>query len=221
MTLGVKIPDYKLKQMAGSLCRNLEEEKNVEENVEKWFGLCSQFQKIQTSFLYYLYHMQQEHVTYGEEMAEYCLFPICRGVPQQYQHIFPSVLTIPDVLFLNTFLPPAMQQQWRFCFSTAVHGESFAKLLGLIVDKGPSVIVVKDKSNHVFGGYASENWTVGPNFKGKHHMNIGYSTGCAVNPTFYVPMFKAFCNVRTNFDDPVSVVSLTFPLPLVKIHCSQ
>ena len=182
LTLGVKIPDFKLKQMAGSLCRNLEEEENVEENVEKWFGLCSQFQNLQTSFLHYLYHMQQEHVTYGEELAEYCLFPMCRGVPQQYQRVFPSVLTVPDVLFLNTFLPPAMQHQWRFCFSTEIHGESFAKLLGLIVDKGPTVIVVKDKNSHVFGGYASENWTVGPNFKGKHHMNFGYSKRTCSNP---------------------------------------
>lgn len=166
MTLGVKTPDYKLKQMAGSLCRNLEGEENIEETVEKWFGLCSQFQKLQTSFLYYLYHMQQELVTYGDELAEYCLFPMCKGVPQQYHRVFPSVLTIPDVLFLNTFLPPAMQHQWRFCFSTEIHGESFAKLLGFIVDKGPTMMVVKDKNNHVFGGYASENWALGPNFKG-------------------------------------------------------
>jgi hypothetical protein len=107
---------------------------------------------------------------------------MCRGVPQQYQHVFPSVLTIPDVLLLNTFLPSAMQHQWRFCFSTEIHGESFAKLLGLIVDKGPTVIVVKDKKSHVFGGYASENWTLGPNFKGKHHTNIGYSTGTCGQP---------------------------------------
>lgn len=165
-TLGFKIPDYKLRQMAQSLCQNLEEEENIEENAEKWFGVCSQFQNLQTSFLYYLYHMPQGHVTYGEELAEYCLFPMCRGVPQQYQHVFPSVLTIPDVLFLNTLLPSAMQRQWRFCFSTEIHGESFAKLLGLIIDKGPTVIVVKDKNKNVFGGYASENLTVGPNFKG-------------------------------------------------------
>jgi hypothetical protein len=167
-TLGVKVPDNKLRQVAESLCQNLEEEENIEENVEKWFGVCSQFQKLQTSFLYYLYHMPQEKVTYGEELAEYCLFPICRGVPQQHQQLFPSILTIPDVFFLNTLLPSAVQQQWRFCFSTEIHGESFAKLLGLIVDKGPTVLVVKDKNSNVFGGFASENWTIGPNFKGKN-----------------------------------------------------
>jgi hypothetical protein len=45
-------------------------------------------------------------------------------------------------------------------------------MLGLIVDKGPTVIIVKDKNKNVFGGFASENWTVGPNFQGKPHMNV-------------------------------------------------
>jgi hypothetical protein len=75
-----------------------------------------------------------------------------------------------------------MQRQWRFCFSTEIHGESFAKLLGLIIDKGPTVIVVKDKNKNVFGGYASENLTVGQNFKGKHHVNICYNKGTCSQP---------------------------------------
>jgi hypothetical protein len=44
------------------------------------------------------------------------------------------------------------------------------------------VIVIEDKNNHLFGGYASEKWTVAPNFKGKHHMNIGYSKGTFSQP---------------------------------------
>jgi hypothetical protein len=183
-TLGVDVSDWKLMLMAQSLCQNLEEA-NIEENVEKWFGLCPQLQKLQTSFLYHLYHIPQERVSYGDEMAEYCLFPMCKGVPPQYKQVFPSVLKIPDVLFLNTLLPSAMQNQWRFCFSTGIHGESFSKMLGLIVDKGPTVIIVKDKNKNVFGGYASENWTVSPNFRGKPHMNMCYSKCTQLRNVFF------------------------------------
>ncbi|XP_021914085.1 TLD domain-containing protein 1 isoform X2 [Zootermopsis nevadensis] len=184
-TLGVEMSDWKVILMTKSLCQDLEEE-NIEENIEIWFGLCSQFQKIQTALLFHLYHIPQEHVSYGDEVAEYCLFPMCKGVPPQHKQVFSSVLEIPDVLFLNSLLPSAMQQQWRFCFSTGIHGESFAKMLGLLVDKGPTVIIVKDKEKNVFGGYASESWTVGPNFRGDEksflfslypEMRVCHSTG--------------------------------------------
>jgi hypothetical protein len=171
-TLGVQVSDQKLMLMAKSLCQDLEEEVKIEENIERWFGLCSQFQKFQTSLLFHLYHIPQEHMSYGDEAAEYCLFPMCKGIPPQHKQVFSSVLEIPDVLFLNTLLPSAMQHQWRFCFSTGIHGESFAKMLGLIVDKGPTVIIVRDKRKNVFGGYASKNWTVDPNFQGKLHIYV-------------------------------------------------
>lgn len=171
-TLGIEMSDSKVMLMTQYLCQSMEE--NVEENIEKWFGSCSQFQKLQTSFLFHLYHVPQEHMSYGDDVAEYCLFPMCKGIPPQHKQVFSSILQIPDVLFLNTLLPSAKQHQWRFCFSTGIHGESFAKLLGLIVDKGPTVIIVRDKNKNVFGGYASENWTVGPNFQG-NFIRICYS----------------------------------------------
>jgi hypothetical protein len=73
-------------------------------------------------------------------------------------------LKIPDVLFLN-LLPSAVQHQWKLCFSAGIHGERFAKILGLIAHKEPTVIIVRDKERNVFGGYASENRTIGPNFR--------------------------------------------------------
>jgi hypothetical protein len=179
MALGTQTSDEKLMLMAQSLCQNLEKEENIEEGIARWFSLCSQFQKLQTTFLYNLYGIPQESVTHGEETVDYCLFPMCKGVPPQYKQVFPSVLKIPDVLFVNTLLPSAMQHQWRFCFSTGIHGESFAKMLGLSVDKGPTVIIVKDRNENVFGGFASENWTVGPNFRGKHHTKYVETNPCS------------------------------------------
>jgi hypothetical protein len=38
--------------------------------------------------------------------------------------------------------------------------------MGNIIDKGPSVVFIKDFDGHIFGGFASTSWTVGPQFKG-------------------------------------------------------
>lgn len=39
-------------------------------------------------------------------------------------------------------------------------------LMGKIIDKGPSIIVVKDLDGHIFGGFASSSWTLSPQFSG-------------------------------------------------------
>jgi hypothetical protein len=54
-----------------------------------------------------------------------------------------SFLSVLDVLFLNAALPHDLQNSWRQLFSTAVHGESFSKLIGAIVNQGPTLVIVK------------------------------------------------------------------------------
>lgn len=41
-------------------------------------------------------------------------------------------------------------------------------LMGNIIDKGPSVVFIKDVEGHIFGGFASTSWAVGPQFKGTY-----------------------------------------------------
>lgn len=90
-------------------------------------------------------------------------FPMCRGIPT---HIYPSWLTLADILLINSSLPVELRTEWRLLFSSKMHGESFSSLLGAIVDKGPSVIVVKDQQGGIFGGFASTSWTISPQFTG-------------------------------------------------------
>ena len=52
-------------------------------------------------------------------------------------------------------------------FSSSHHGESFSTLVGRIVGKGPTLLVVQDTGGHVFGGFAAQSWSIGPNFYGK------------------------------------------------------
>lgn len=91
------------------------------------------------------------------------LIPLCRGIPAQ---VYPSWLSLSDILFINCALPHEFRSEWRLLFSSRIHGESFSSLMGNIIDKGPSVVFVKDFDGHIFGGFASTSWNIGPQFKG-------------------------------------------------------
>nr|CAD7394116.1 unnamed protein product [Timema cristinae] len=97
------------------------------------------------------------------EVREF-LLPECKEMTKQ--RMFPSTLSLADILYLNLTLPRKLRSEWRFLFSTAVHGESFSKMLGHIMGQGPTLVIVKDTGGHVFGGFASESWKLGPNFLG-------------------------------------------------------
>jgi len=73
---------------------------------------------------------------------------------------------IPQIIFINSQLPQEAQRQWRFLFSTLSDGESFSKMMGSILDKGATVMLIKEEGGHVFGAFADESWTVGPKFHG-------------------------------------------------------
>ncbi|XP_046638817.1 MTOR-associated protein MEAK7-like isoform X1 [Daphnia pulicaria] len=104
------------------------------------------------------HHIFQFPMTKGKS-----LIPLCRGIPAQ---VYPSWLSLSDILFINCALPSELRSEWRFLFSSRIHGESFSSLMGNIIDKGPSVVFIKDFDGNIFGGFASTSWTVGPQFKG-------------------------------------------------------
>ncbi|XP_065167245.1 MTOR-associated protein MEAK7 [Atheta coriaria] len=92
------------------------------------------------------------------------LVPICRGldlIPS-----YPSLLDLNQIVFINAHLPQQYQLEWRFLFSSEIHGESFSTLIGRIVNQGPSVLILDDMNGCIFGGFAPSNWALGPNFFG-------------------------------------------------------
>ncbi|XP_018418384.1 PREDICTED: TLD domain-containing protein 1 [Nanorana parkeri] len=92
-----------------------------------------------------------------------CLVPRCK---KEKGRTSCSLLDLPSVMFLNSHLPSAMQRSWRLLFSTKIHGESFSQLCGHLVDQGPSLLVLRDSDGFIFGGFASQNWVVKPQFQG-------------------------------------------------------
>lgn len=40
------------------------------------------------------------------------------------------------------------------------------RLSGQIVNQGPTLLIIRDKDEHMFGGFAPATWTLNPNFVG-------------------------------------------------------
>ena len=78
-----------------------------------------------------------------------------------------TLLDLTSLIVLNHSIPTDHSKQWRLLFNSRTHGESFSTLQKYIMNRGPSIMIVKDKDGHVFGGFASESWTTKPNFYGE------------------------------------------------------
>jgi len=118
-----------------------------------------------------------EKLLMGNPLVENMITDIlnhCFQVTLKQQTLLPKLpkstktsLSLIQVLFLNSQLPHEMRHIWRPLFNTDVHGESFSKFTGCIINQGPSIVVVWDDQGNVFGGFATDSWTLGPKFCGK------------------------------------------------------
>lgn len=95
---------------------------------------------------------------------ENSLLPSCENI--NYMPDYPCFIDISQILFINSQLPNELQSKWRFLFSSQIHGESFSTLLGRIMDQGPTVLIVEDTNGHIFGGFATDSWSLSANFVG-------------------------------------------------------
>jgi hypothetical protein len=68
-------------------------------------------------------------------------------------------------------LPRAQRDQpWRCLFSSAEHGSSITTLLARAHGRGPTVVLVRDRQQHVFGAFAAEPW---PSHPSPHYSGTG------------------------------------------------
>ncbi|KAG8462406.1 hypothetical protein KFE25_012226 [Diacronema lutheri] len=67
---------------------------------------------------------------------------------------------------LSARLPAEQRERWRLLFNSTMHGQSFNRFLKHVLDKGPTIVAVRDTAGHAFGGYAPEAWKLGPKFCG-------------------------------------------------------
>jgi hypothetical protein len=136
------------------------------EQVDIWFRQAATFKTIQSHVFQCLFLVSQKKGDKNTlaKINDLNLLPLCRGL-ENIPH-FPSILGLGDVLFLNLSLPHQLRNEWRFLFSSQVHGESFSTMLGRTTMQGATIIILQDADDHVFGGFASDNWTLSSNYTG-------------------------------------------------------
>ena len=62
-------------------------------------------------------------------------------------------------LLLLPLLPPTLRhRKWLLLFTTAEHGCSIKTVLSRAHGRGPTVLIVRDRRDHVFGAFAAESW---------------------------------------------------------------
>ena len=99
------------------------------------------------------------------------------------------LLDIPSIALINHHLPASQQHRWRLLFSTQIHGESFSAFIHQITNQGPVVIVVRDASGHVFGGFASMSWSIKSQFVGAYARHFKLITVPIWVPGAYIHVF--------------------------------
>lgn len=58
-------------------------------------------------------------------------------------------------------------EEWKLLYHSGVNGLSFNTFLGNIsAAEGPTVLIIKDKAGHIYGGYASQPWEKHSDFYG-------------------------------------------------------
>lgn len=91
------------------------------------------------------------------------LLPPCIDTPWKELR---CLLDLPTVMFLAPQLPDQYNAPWRLVFSTHLHGESFTRMVTGLIKRGPTLLLIKDTKGHVFGGFASQDWEMKPQFQG-------------------------------------------------------
>ncbi|XP_058797653.1 MTOR-associated protein MEAK7 [Phymastichus coffea] len=167
-SIGCTVNKRRINMRSRTLCEELVKLGDILtfNQVEDWFHQAATFKTIQSHVFQCLFLVSQKKGDKNppSRINELSLLPLCKGL-ENIPH-FPSILGLGDVLFLNLSLPHELRNEWRFLFSSQVHGESFSTMLGRITMQGATIIILQDGDDHVFGGFASNNWSLSPNFTG-------------------------------------------------------
>lgn len=179
------------------------------DKIERWFNNCSLLLRIYEIVFTLLLFGQlmalddirktlgtSTIVEDGEELnTENFLYPL-KLPPITHGHNDNFSSTILDramVIGLNSFIPAGVRGKLYPLFSSVKHGESFSAMCSRAVNKGPTLLIVRDTKGYIFGVFAAVNWKFGPQFFGKNLLlttkllHISYFQGPQI--VSYLPSF--------------------------------
>jgi len=169
-TYSVKIPDEKLDNEVSKLSESLLHDiKYPSEKRKNTFG-----KEITGDEDIDLEIDQIEKLINENQLIEYAINQVLStsfNIKQKYSPkakipVSESFLTSLQLLFLNHNIPLKFKNEWRPIFSTRKDGESFSKFAGLIINRGATVLIIRDNEGNIFGGFNSTSWKIGPAFCG-------------------------------------------------------
>lgn len=157
MSAETKMDDKTLLTISEGLCSDLEakNDKVSMPDLESWLSHSGLITNVQNHIVEAMYNMCPEDKKL--QLLPYGKFPTANT------H---TILDVYQIMYLNSFLPSENKTKWRFLFSTQTHGESFSSMLSSVINQGPTILVIEDSDNYLFGGFASVDWNLGPKFIG-------------------------------------------------------
>ncbi|ONH95975.1 hypothetical protein PRUPE_7G099200 [Prunus persica] len=104
------------------------------------------------------------------------------------ENIDPNMILLKKIYawHIGGILPQHDLEEWKLLYHSSVNGLSFSTFLGNVSkDKGPTVLIIKDKEGYVYGGYASQPWERHGDFYGdlKSFLFQLYPTASIFRPT--------------------------------------
>ena len=121
-------------------------------------------------------------------------------------HLLTSFLTLvyyTHSTYLCSFIADSKGRLFPL-FSSSQHGESFSTLVGRIVKQGPVLLVIRDTGGNVFGGFASQSWTISPEFTGNDTLK-NLSTKDVLGSLFYVLVTDVY-PIQKSLNAPENIV---------------
>lgn len=82
------------------------------------------------------------------------------------QTVIPEYLDVLSCWLLKVEMNPEDQEDWKVIYSMNDSGHSWQQFSKSVVQKGPTLLIVKDTFGNIFGAYARESWSPSPNFYG-------------------------------------------------------
>ncbi|KAI8926677.1 TLD-domain-containing protein [Entophlyctis helioformis] len=114
---------------------------------------------------------------------------LAAGPPKQQSAILPldAAVVVQQAVRDSGFDEP----QWDLVFSTKQHGRSWTVFQSAIADPQATLMLIRDRAGHVFGGFASAPWVPRPQFYGDSrcflvsvHPSLGIHRSTGINSNF-------------------------------------
>uniref|UniRef100_A0A1A9UTY9 MTOR-associated protein MEAK7 n=1 Tax=Glossina austeni TaxID=7395 RepID=A0A1A9UTY9_GLOAU len=165
---GYRYEDQTAETLANAFLKQFYKESKtliLEEELEKFLQYNFSFQIMWREVIAYLYGYRAPDRLEKLLVNTEPLLPALEGLTEAHKNYKP-IMEIPHTIYMNSHLHYTLRNKWRFLFSSKIMGESFSTMLGKILNRGPTMLVVEDEDNYLFAGFAPQSWSKGLNFGG-------------------------------------------------------